>query len=116
MLTYGDTYWGHDTGVTETNVRDFAGNWSGTGSIVSSGDDEQICLSSGQYMESEVVQTFVGGTVSIYQNKYDITGDDVLLRYRHGNSEANCLAASWQDYTVPFASLGFVQVRVESTL
>ena len=103
--------------MTETNVRTFNGNWTGDGSIVSSGDDEQICLNSGEYMESEVVQVPVNGTITIYQNKYDPTGDDVLLRYRQGASEAACLAASWTDYTVPInPSLGFVQIRVESTL
>ena len=66
-------------------------------------------------MESEVVQTGTY-TVEIYQNKYDITGDDVQLRYRHGISEAACLGAVYQDYTVPFTSLGFVQVRVEPTI
>jgi hypothetical protein len=114
-LIAGDTYWGHDTGVTETNIRDFAGNWTGTGTINGAGDAETICLNSGEYMESEVVNTGAY-TVTIYQNKYDGTGDDVVLRYRHGVDEASCLSASWNNYTVPFTSLGFVQIRVESTL
>jgi phage-related minor tail protein len=66
-------------------------------------------------MESEVVQTGTY-TVEIYQNKYDPSGDDVTLRYRHGADEAACLAAAYQDYTIPFTSLGFVQVRVEPTI
>lgn len=98
-------------------MRDFSGNWTGTGVISSSGDDEQMCLNAGEYMESEVVQIPVGETLYIYQNKYDVLGDDVLLRYREGTTEANCLGASWTDYTAPiYPTLGFVQVRVESTL
>ena len=65
-------------------------------------------------MESEVAQTFVDGMVNIYQNKYDLSGDDVLLKYRHGNTEANCLGAAWQNYTGTFVSLGFIQIRAES--
>ena len=43
-------------------------------------------------------------------------GDDVDLDYRHGITAAACQAASWNDYTVPFTSLGYVQVRLTSTL
>jgi hypothetical protein len=42
--------------------------------------------------------------------------DNVTLKYRHGNTIAACEAASWNTYTIPFTSLGFVQVRIESTL
>jgi hypothetical protein len=66
-------------------------------------------------MEGEIVDTGTY-TVTIYQNKYDVSGDDVTLRYRHGATPAACLAASWNDYTVPFTSLGYVQLRLESTL
>jgi hypothetical protein len=66
-------------------------------------------------MISEVVFTDTY-TVELLQNYYDNTGDDVDLDYRHGNSVANCEAASWNNYTVPFSSLGYVQVRLMSTL
>ena len=101
--------------MVENNVRDFSGNWTGTGTILGTGDAERIELTSGEYMESEVVFSGAIVTVKIYQNKYDQTGDDVTLKYRHGNSESACLAASWNVYTVPFSSLGYVQIRVEST-
>ena len=65
-------------------------------------------------MESEVIVTGTI-TVELLQNNY-AAGDTVLLRYRTGASEAACLAASWSNYTVPFGSLGYVQVRLESTL
>jgi len=54
-------------------------------------------------------------TVEILQNVYG-AGDDVDMDYRHGDSEANCLIAGWNNYTVPFESLGYVQIRMTSTL
>lgn len=104
--------WGHDTGVTEDNIRDFAGNWTGTGTINSSGDAETICLSSGEYMESELVYTGEV-TVTLLQNEY-VAGDTIDLNYRHGATSAACLAASWNDYVAPFVCLGYVQIRIES--
>jgi len=103
--------WGHDTGATEDNIRDFTGNWTGTGAINGSGDAEVLCVEPGEYMESEVVITGIK-TVELLQNEY-AAGDTILLRYRHGATEVACLAAAWNDYTVPFLSLGYVQVRVE---
>jgi hypothetical protein len=66
-------------------------------------------------MNSDVVETGAV-TVSLFQNLYDGTGDDVVLRYRHGATPAACLSASWNDYTVPFTSLGYVQARLEATI
>jgi hypothetical protein len=66
-------------------------------------------------MISEVVNTGAY-TVDIYQNLYDGTGDDVDLDYRHGVDATACEAASWNNYTGPFTSLGYVQVRLTSTL
>lgn len=99
------------TGVTENNVRTFAQGWTGTGSITGSGDLEKICLAAGQYMESEITYT---GTVSVtlLQNTY-AAGDTILLKYRHGATQVDCLAASWNTYSVPFSSLGYVQLRTE---
>jgi hypothetical protein len=111
----GDTTWGHQTGVLETNVLTFAGNWTGTGGIIGSGDAEKIGLHAGEYMISEVVDTGIR-TVKLLQNSYDVTGDNVNLDYRHGATQVDCEAASWNDYTVPFVSLGFVQIRLTSTL
>ncbi len=65
-------------------------------------------------MVSEVVFTDVL-TTELLQNHY-AAGDAVTLKYRHGADEAACLAASWNTYTAPFSSLGYVQVRLESTL
>lgn len=54
--------------------------------------------------------------VQLFQNLYDPSGDDVTLQYRHGATETACEAAGWNAYTVPFASAGFVQVKLISTL
>lgn len=114
-LTEATVCWGHVTGVTEDNVRTFTGNWTGTGSIEDAGNAEKICLEAGQSMTSEVVITATQ-TVVLLQNSYDVTGDNVLMEYRHGNSEAACLAAAWNTYVAPFDSLGYVQIRLTSTL
>jgi len=113
-MPQGSIVWGHVTGVTETNIRKFSFNWSGTGMISGSGDSEKIILSSGQYMESEVCDT--GSRLILLKQNFYVAGDTILLRYRQGNSPANCLAASWNNYVSAFASSGYVQIRVESTL
>jgi hypothetical protein len=63
-------------------------------------------------MESEIVIT---GTVfvELLQNNYQ-AGDTVTLQYRHGADEAACLAAVYQNYTAPFDSLGYVQIKVSA--
>jgi len=98
----------------ETNIRTYADHWAGTGAISGTGDSEQICLDAGQSMVSEIVYTGIT-TVTLLQNNY-AAGDTVLLQYRHGATEAACVAASWNTYSAPFASLGYVQIRIESTL
>jgi hypothetical protein len=110
-LTEGTVCWGHDTGVLEDNIRDFAGNWTGTGTIENAGDAERLALDAGEYMVSEVVNTGLF-TVQLLYNNY-AAGDEITLKYRHGATEGDCLAAAWNDYTVPFDSLGYVQARVE---
>ena len=101
--------------MLEDNILDFTGRWTGTGTILGSDDAERIELESGEYMESDIVNT---GTVyvEVLQNNYDVLGDDVTLSYRHGATPNACAAAGWNSYTVPFSSLGYVQVRLDSTL
>jgi hypothetical protein len=65
-------------------------------------------------MESGVVNTG-SRMVELDQNHYAV-GDDVKLEYRTGATEVACKAAAWIDYTIPFLSSGYVQVRIESTL
>lgn len=113
-VIFGTVSWGHVDGVLEDNVRTFADHWTGTGAIGGSGNTETICVEAGEFMESEVIYT---GPVSVelLQNVY-AAGDTVLIKYRHGATQAACEAAGWTTYSHPFVSLGFVQVRVESTL
>ena len=111
----GEVVWGHDTAVLEANVRDFTGNWTGTGAIAGAGDAEALELETTEYMIGEVVNTGVR-TVQLLQNEYDPSGDDVDMDYRHGATEAACLAAGWNNYVGTFSSLGYVQVRTTSTL
>jgi hypothetical protein len=65
-------------------------------------------------MYSEMVDTGIN-TVQLLQNEY-AAGDDVILRYRHGATPNQCAVAAWNLYAVPFVSLGYVEVQVESTL
>jgi hypothetical protein len=105
--------WGHSTGVTESTVKTFVNYWTGTGSVENSGDAERIALESGQYMVSEVV--YSGAlTIILLQNEYG-AGNAVTVKYRHGITQVECLAATWVVYSSPFKSLGYVQVRLEST-
>jgi hypothetical protein len=101
-------------GVIETNIRSFTGNWSGDGHIDNAGDAEIIELHAGEYMVSEMVETFVK-VVELDQNHYD-AGDNVAIFYRSGTTPANCDIDVWNIYTVPFLSEGYVRVRIESTL
>jgi Ni/Co efflux regulator RcnB len=98
----------------ETNVLTFSGNWAGTGEISGANDAEKICMDAGEYMESGVVNTG-NRMVELDQNHY-AAGDTIKLEYRHDTTEVDCLLAAWNDYTIPFLSLGYVQVRIESTL
>jgi len=97
-------------------VRDFNGNWTGTGDIENPGvaDTERLALGAGENMVSEVVDT---GTVDVLID-YNVyaAGDNINLDYRHGATPAACQAAGWNDYVAPFTSLGYVQVKVTSTL
>lgn len=109
----GSASWGQATGAQEGNIRTFSGNWTGTGIITGSGDSEKILLSSGNYMQSEIVNTG-SNSITLLQNKYT-AGDSGTLRYRSGSTVTNCEAAEWQAYSGSFASTGYAQIRVEST-
>ena len=97
-------------------MRDFNGNWTGTGDIENPGvaDIERLALGSGENMVSEVVDTGAVDVLILY-NVY-AAGDNVDLDYRHGNSVATCQVAGWNNYVGSFTSLGYVQVKVASTL
>ena len=108
--------WGHDTGVLEAEIRNFQGNWTGTGTIVNPGvaDTEALELASGESMTSEIWGT--GNIDVVIQYNVYAAGDNINLDYRHGATPAACQAAGWNDYAGEFTSAGYVQVRVTSTL
>ena len=111
----GSSVWGQVTGVVESNVRTFLEGWSGTGVASGSGDLEIACLASGEYLISEVVQTGIITVTLLYDTYRTGTfAGTLIMQYRHGNSQATCEAASWQAYTVPFTSDGYVQIRIEA--
>lgn len=114
-ITIGTTTWGHVTGVIESNVRTFSGNWTGTGQIDGSGDSEKLSLNASEYMISEMVNMGAGSQVQILQNNY-AAGSTVTLEYRQGASTAECGTAAYSTYTGTFVCSGYVQVRVTSTL
>jgi hypothetical protein len=107
----GSASWGQTTGTQEGNIRTFANNWSGTGVISGTGDSEKILLSSGNYMQSEIVNTGTN-SIQLLQNKYT-GGDTGILKYRSGSNVVNCEAAGWENYSGSFASLGYTQLRIE---
>ena len=111
----GATTWGHVTGVVETNVRTFAGHWTGTGVIENSGDGERVTLNAGEYMISEAVNMGAGSTIQILQNNY-ASGSTTTLEYRQGSTSAECGTAAFASYSGTFTCSGFVQIRVTSTL
>lgn len=106
----GTVCWGHVTGVLETNTRTFAKYWTGSGTIENSGDTERLAMEVGDVMMSGVVSTGTS-TIQLLQNNY-ASGDTLVLKYRHAATILGLAGASWNSYTVPFASLGYVQVQI----
>jgi hypothetical protein len=94
--------------------RPFSGVWTGTGTISGTGDSEQITLSSGQYMESEMVDIGAGEEVQLIDGKYDATVGSLIIKYKDGDTEANCDADTWNTYSATFISDGYVRCRVEA--
>lgn len=107
----GEVCWGHVTGVIEENIIPFTAKWFGTGVIENSGDTERVGLEMGQHMESEIVDTGIN-TITLLQNNY-AAGDTGILKYRTAAAEVDVYSASWQIYSSPFESLGYVQLRLE---
>ena len=107
----GSVCWGHVTGVTQDYTRTFAGNWTGTGTISGSGDDEEIQLSNGENLLSEIWHTGAS-LVEIILNDY-VAGDTPdNFEYRTGATVGDVGSAGWNSYVGAFNSLGYVQVRL----
>jgi hypothetical protein len=105
--------WGHVTGVEEINHLPFADNWEGTADIEDTSDAERVAIDSGEYLQTiDFVHTGTE-TVTILKNKYGTGDAGVVLKYRHGATIEDTSVAEWLTYSGPFASLGYVQVRIE---
>jgi len=95
-------------------VRDWVGNWTGTGVITGSGDSETLLIGVGEAEESETWK-FGIGIAKIIMDKYPggIGGDAPIIEYKTGNSEANCEADNWHIFNGhSFNSLGWIKVKV----
>jgi hypothetical protein len=80
--------------------------------VSGTGDAEQLDLDPGENMLSPIVNTGLE-TVILTQNDYG-TGDTATMEYRTGVDEASCGSASWNNYTAPFASSGYAQIRLSN--
>lgn len=110
----GTITWGHKTSVEEDSARSFLSHWSGTGLISGSGDSEILTLDEGEYEESEVVNVGANEIEIIVDNYQSGSGPAPVVKYKDGDSEANCEADSWNTYSAPFTSSGYIKVRVEA--
>jgi hypothetical protein len=91
----------------------FIEHWSGTGSIGNEGDAECLVLDTGEYMDALEAVHSGAVLVTMLKNKYGTGDASVVLKYKHGATEEDAVAASWNIYTEPFTSLGYVLARVE---
>jgi len=109
----GTVCWGHTKpAVQEVYARTFAVHWTGTGTIAGVGDNETVFLLSGQFEESE--SWYVGSfKVQLLEDKYKVGAGTPILKYKTGATRVACEAAGWNNYTVPFQSLGWVKARIE---
>jgi len=98
--------------VEEVNVEDITGNWTGTGEIIGSGDDEKVELNVGEYMELSSPWNIGSGTARIILNKY-VVGDVVTVKYKSGATSEACVSDTWHNYTIPFNQDGWVLIRLE---
>ena len=107
----GSHVFGHDTGVDEYFKHDFSDGTVTGGSIDGSGDYEKVTLGSGNYWTSHIVRTGANMVKFVY-GKYRIgSGSPGTFQFKTGSSKATCDADTWHDYTGPFQSSGWVQLR-----
>jgi len=109
----GSVCYGHDTAVGEDNTLDFSGNWTGTGKIVSSGDNERLDVGPGQYMELIGTWKLGAGKAKMLMDKYDTGTGGLSLEYKSGATESACEADTWHSYTGKFSQSGWVKIRVK---
>ncbi len=100
--------------MLENNTHVFAGNWTGTGTISGSGDAEIMTLDANEYMESEIVNIGAINVELLYDNYQTGSGPAAAIQYKDGNTPANCEADTWNTYTTPFVSAGYIKLRIEA--
>lgn len=110
----GDVCWGHDNGVVEPWIRDFQGNWTGTGSISGAGDNEIMTF---DYETGNMVSetwNIGAGQCWITYDKYQIGKGIPTIEYKTGATEATCEADSWHVYNAVsgFTSLNWIKIRL----
>ena len=108
----GEVCWGHDTAVEEANARDHT-DGSGTGEVSGSGDNEVLQLEVGEDWEYE---DWNFGTMlcALQKDKYQSGYGSVTIKYKNTATQAALAGAGWNIYSVPFACLGWLKVRVEA--
>ncbi len=108
------TVWGHEDSIEEESSATFTNHWLGSGETSGTSDEEKIQLDPGEYMEDlNIVHPGEGSVVTLQKNKYG-TGGTSVLKYRTASTVAGIFSATWTEYTVPFSSLGYVQIRIEN--
>jgi hypothetical protein len=110
----GTITWGHDTGVTEDATGNFS-TWTGTGTVIGTGDSEALGLATGEYMESPTYN-IGSGTVRLRKDVYATGSGDSIIQYKQGDSESNCNADTWTTYDTPFSCSGWIKVKVSADL
>ena len=106
----GSYTWGHDTGVEEDNIKNLS-EGSGTGAVLDAGDSENLELDEGENWELPTVN--VGsGTKVIELNKYGSGDGSPIVKYKTGDSEINCDADTWHDYSGNFTSTGWSKIQL----
>lgn len=110
----GTVCWGHDASITQDNTENFTGNWTGTASIVGSGDAERFIVGPGEYMELDDPVNIGENDVVINLGDYQAgTGPAITVKYKDGTTAENCEADTWHDYSGSFTSTGYILIRVE---
>jgi hypothetical protein len=109
---FGTVVFGHHTSVDEEYDENLTGNWSGSASIIGSGDSEYLRFYAGQSKILNSPWNIGTGLVKLQLNKYN-TGDNVSIYYKDGSSLSNCEADTWKRYSSYFTSSGWVQVKLQ---
>ena len=112
----GTCVWGSQkVQIDEANSRYFKENISGSGFVIlemPSEPGDRILLSPGGYFEFET-WCFGIGQCEIDRDKYVSGLGNVTIKYKNGDTQANCEADSWNLYIEPFSCTGWIKIRIE---